>query len=115
MFGLERRCTKEESIKAQEDDLSEFATSFVLNYHQSWGQGIKERLDALNKAVGLAGIKAKFIQEDGKCGWMGEDVKELERAKQFRKEIDDSFPIGSIEAEVCTTINIIKKYKNSVA
>ena len=112
MFGFGRRCTREESIKSQEDDLSEFGRSFVLHYHQSWGQGLKERLDTLNKAVELAGIKAKFIQEGDKCGWTGDDIKELERARQFRKEIDDSFPIGSFEAEVCATIDIIKKYRD---
>ena len=109
-----RRSTRNESIQANDNsDLSNFATSFVLNYFQSWGQGLEKRLEMLNKAVTLAGIKAKFIQENGKSGWVGEDAKELERAKKFREELDTSFPIGSIEAEICAVVNIIKKYNHS--
>lgn len=107
-----RQCTKAESIKTSDgSDLSEFATSFVLNYFQSWGQGLEKRLEMLSDACKKANIKAEFIQKNGECGWRGEDIKELEKAHSFRKELDDSFPVGSIEAEICAVTNIIKRYK----
>jgi len=90
--------------------LENFGRSFVLKYHQSWGQSLKERIEILNEASELADIKAKFIQENGKSGWTGEDSKELERAKKFRQELQDNFPLGEFYSEANAVIRIIKKY-----
>jgi len=91
--------------------LSDFASEFVLFYFQSWGQGLEKKIEMLNKAVRMVGIKAKFIQDTDKSGWQSKSALEAQRAKSFRKELDASFPIGSFEAEQHAVINIITKYK----
>jgi len=99
-------------MKPKEHELEDFGRSFVLQYHQSWGQGIEKRLEMLNKAVEIAGIKARFIQENGKSGWTGEDIEELERAKKFRKELEASFPLGEFYTEARAVVSIINKYSS---
>ena len=101
-----RQCTKTESIKSYEHSLSDFSSEFVLFYFQSWGQGLEKRIEMLNKAVALAGIKAEFFQTLEFTGWKGKNQEEIEKARNMRHELDESFPIGSFEAEQCAVINI---------
>lgn len=109
-----RQCTRDESMKANDgSDISEFATSFVLGYFQSWGQGLERRIELLNEACKRAGIRARFVQDEKFIGWKGNYPKDLEKAKAFRKELDNSFPSGSVETEICSVINIIQKYKKT--
>lgn len=92
-------------------DLEECSSGVVLYYHQSNGQTLKEKIKTLNEAVAMAGIKAKFIQDDHGTGWIGEKVGHLELAKKFREDLDKSFPLGSYEDEEATVCNIIQRYK----
>jgi hypothetical protein len=77
----------------------------LLNYLQSWGQPILERIDALNQAVHAAGIRAKFVQNGNVAGWDSESESETERAREFRKRLDRVW-CGSFEGE-CRSIEML--------
>jgi len=89
--------------------IKEIAEKVVLQYFQSWGQTLDERIKALNMAVAAADIKAVFTQTDAQAGWIG---TEGEIASQFRKELDKSWPIGSFEEERDAVITIINSYRS---
>lgn len=91
--------------------LLDFASEFVLLFFQSWGQTLAKKVEMLNKAAKLAGIKAKFTQKEGKAGWLSRNAEEAKKAIAFRKEIVASFPLGQFEAAQEAIVEIIMKYR----
>jgi len=94
-------------------DLEHIATEILLYYFQSWGQTLQKRIDTLNLAVETAGIHAKFVQEGKKTGWEAEDVREAERAKEFRKRIHKCYPLGQWESEHAAILRLLEEYKEN--
>jgi len=96
--------------KNKNKDFDGMARTILLTYLQHWDQSMEDRKQVLNDAVKFVGIKAVFIQENGKSGWTGKKDKELKRASQFRKDIDACWPIGSWEEEHAAVRDVLIKY-----
>ncbi len=106
-------------------EIEKASRNLVLMYFQHWGQKVKERINALNAVVALAGIKAEFYQEmptipghqvisQIKAGWRAEDEAEALRAKEFKKELDKCFPLGRFEDERDAVSKLIMKTKGEI-
>jgi len=98
-------------IKPTYTEIEDMAREIVLFYFQSNGQGLEGRINTLNKAVAFVGIKAEFYQKDeSNAGWGGKKTKHLEKAKQFRKDLDGCFPRGQFEWEMSAVEGVLNDY-----
>jgi len=103
-------------------EVKEVAQKLVLFYFQYWSQKLEDRVNALNAAVALAGIKAEFYQEmpdipghqvisQIKSGWRVESELDGLRAKKFKEELEECWPLGGFEEEVDAVARLIMKTK----
>jgi len=94
-------------------EVKEVAQKVVLMYFQHWGQDLRKRVDALNDAVALAGIKAKFSQDGigATAGWWVASELDGMRAKKFREELEECWPLGKFEEERDAVARLIIKTK----
>lgn len=83
----------------------------ILNFFQSWGQSLQERVDALNEAIELAGFSGvKAEVNDG--GWSINGPQEvMEAFKEFYQELKGCFPKGQFEWEEAAVTQVILKYQ----
>lgn len=83
----------------------------VLHFFQNWGQSLQERVDALNKAIELAGFKGIKAQVNDE-GWDISGPEELLNLfKQFYQELKTCFPKGQFEWEEEAVRQVIIKYQ----
>jgi hypothetical protein len=93
-------------------EVEECAREVILFYFQHWDQGVEKRIEALNNAIALAGIKAKFVQNGKESGWKCASELDGLRAKDFRKKLEECWPLGQFEQEAEAVANLIIKTKN---
>jgi len=83
----------------------------VLSFFQNWGQSLQERIDALNKAIELAGFKGVKARVNG-GGWNISGPKGLiDLFEQFYQELKACFPKGQFELEEEAVRQVIIKYQ----
>lgn len=83
----------------------------VMDFFQSRGQSLQDRVDALNEAIDLAGFSG-VKAEVNNGGWSINGPQEvIETFKEFYQELKGSFPKGQFEWEEEAVRQVILKYQ----
>ncbi len=81
----------------------------MLSYLQSWGQPVEKKIEALNNAASLAGIKAQFEQNNKGAYWVGDDA---DLGAEFRERLHSDVFCGEFHQEVRNILTIISEFKS---
>jgi hypothetical protein len=92
-------------------EVEDVAQKVILMYFQHWGQKLEDRVNALNAAVAFAGIKAKFSQDGTTSGWWIASELDGIRAKKFKADLEECWPLGKFEEERDAVANLIMRTK----
>jgi len=91
------------------EEIKDISSRVLLFFLQGNGKSAEEKVELLNEVMEFCGVEAHFIQEKGKCGWEGNNEKDLIKAKELRSQLEKCWPRGDWESEYEAVFGVISR------